>query len=136
MLARNAIAEVYSRCIMFAYTHELSHEWQRRAVLRDYHAGLLPIDDLCDADFLLRAAAQHHGEAAPRPCPICGDEQMRLVRWVHGERLGRRSNTARSETEIDRLVAEVGPITVHFVEVCPRCRWNYLLKEVTAAPVV
>lgn len=120
---------------MFGYTHELSHEWERRTTVRDFHAGLLPIDAICDADFLLKAAAEHHGADSERPCPIC-ERTMQVVTWVHGERLGRRSNTARSEEEIDRMVAEVGPITVHFVEVCRHCGWNYLLKEVTAAPVV
>lgn len=121
--------------VMVSYTHELSHEWQRRATLQEYAVGQWLIDDVCDADFLLKAAAEHHGSDSPRPCPICGRD-MRVVTWVHSERLGRRSNTARSEEEIERLVAEVGPINVHFVEVCAACGWNYLLKEVTAAPVV
>lgn len=121
---------------MIAYTHEVSHEWLRRVTVRDFHQGSLLIDDLCDADFLLRAAAEHHGEDAQYPCPICGADSLRVVKWVHSEKLGRRSNTARSEDEIALLVGEVGPITVHFVEVCPACKWNYLLKEVTAAPVV
>lgn len=117
------------------YGNEVSHEWQRRTVLRQLQAGQLLYDDYCDADFLLRAAAEHHGEDSPRPCPVCG-EQMRDVRWVYSERLGRRSGTARSEDEIARMVAEVGPITVHIVEACGHCKWNFLLKELTAAPVV
>ncbi|SDM00709.1 hypothetical protein SAMN04488535_1544 [Corynebacterium mycetoides] len=120
---------------MFAYTREVSHEWLRRTLLREFHAGRVPVDEVCDADFLLRAAAEYHGHDAPRPCPICG-KTMREVSWVYGDNLGRRSGTARSEEEIGRLVDEVGPITVHVVEVCPHCRWNYLLREVTAAPVV
>ena len=90
---------------MFGYTHELSHEWERRTTLRDFQAGLVLIDAICDADFLLKAAAEHHGADSDRPCPIC-ESTMQVVTWVHGERLGRRSNTARSEEEIDRLVAE------------------------------
>ena len=120
---------------MFTYEHEVSHEWQRRQTLREFKRGQLPIDDVCDADFLLRAAAQHHGEDSVRPCPVCG-EAMRDVRWVYSEKLGRRTGTARNEEEIDGLVAEVGPLTVHVVEVCPACKWNHLLQEVTAVPVV
>ena len=119
---------------MFTYQHEVSHEWQRRAALRAYHAGHIPKEELCDADFLLRAAAEHHGEASKRNCPICGLD-MREVRWVYSEKLGRRTGTARSEAEIDTLVGEVGPITVHKVEVCPHCHWNHLLQEWTATPV-
>lgn len=117
--------------VMVSFVHEISHEWQRRNTLRSLQLGHLLIDDVCDADFLLRAAAQHHGEDAVRPCPICGNT-MREVKWVYSEKLGRRTGTARSDEEIARLVAEVGPISVHLVEVCTHCKWNHLLKEVTA----
>lgn len=120
---------------MFTYEHEVSHEWQRRHTLRELKRGHMPIDVACDADFLLRAAAQHHGVESSRPCPVCGGA-MRDVRCVYSEKLGRRTGTARSEAEIDRLAAEVGALTVHIVEVCPSCKWNYLLQEVTAVPVV
>ncbi|MCP1388673.1 DUF5318 domain-containing protein [Corynebacterium sp. TA-R-1] len=116
---------------MVSFIHEISHEWQRRTTLREFRQGRVLIDEICDADFLLRAAAEHHGQASARECPICGKE-MREVTWVYSERLGRRSGTARNEDEIARLVAEVGPITVHLVEVCAHCKWNYLLKEFTA----
>lgn len=92
-------------------------------------------DDACDADFILRAAAEHHGTDAGRDCPVCG-AALREVKWVYSEKLGRRTGTARSTEEIERMVGEVGPVTVHFVEVCRSCKWNHLLKEVTAAPVV
>lgn len=112
-----------------AYVHEVSHEWRRRTVLK----GLLLADaPRFHADHLLLAAAQHHGRDTDRSCPVCAAPDLREVTWVYSEKLGRRSGTARRDEEIARLVAEVGPITVHFVEVCPRCHWNFLLKEVTA----
>lgn len=119
---------------VFAYRYEVSHEWARRTTLRDLRQGKITLDDVCDADFLLRTASQYHGAKADRPCPICGAE-LREVKWVYGENLGRRANTARSAKEIDQLVAEAGPITVHFVEVCLECKWNHLRKAVTAVPV-
>lgn len=119
----------------YAYTQEISHEWQRRNVLREHARGNVSREEICDADFLLRAAARFHGVDSDRPCPICGS-QMRVVSWVYGDNLGRRSGTARSNEEIAQLVDEVGPITVHLVEVCLNCRWNHLLKEVTATSVV
>lgn len=119
---------------MHTYRNEISHEWQRRFTLRDYKQGRITREAICDADFLLRAAAEHHGEASERTCPIC-QSHMRIVRWVYSEKLGRRTGTARSEEEIDTLVQEVGPITVHFVEVCQHCRWNHLLRELTAFPL-
>ncbi len=120
---------------MLSFEHEVSHEWRRRTALRELATGRAHVEDYCDADFILRAAAQHHGTDSPRPCPVCG-AGMRDVKWVYSEKLGRRTGTARNEEEIARLVAEVGPITVHIVEVCPHCKWNHLLKEVTAVSIV
>lgn len=111
------------------YAHEVSHEWRRRTVLKRL---LLADAHRFHADHLLLAAAEHHGRATDRNCPVCASPDLREVAWVYSEKLGRRSGTARRDDEIARLVAEVGPITVHFVEVCPHCHWNFLLKEVTA----
>lgn len=60
---------------------------------------------------------------------------MRNILWVYGEDLGRRSGSARSEAEIEELIHEVGPFTVHKVEVCGTCRWNHLLSTSEAIPV-
>lgn len=103
-------------------------------LLRDVQAGRVRREDVCDADFLLKAAGNHHGVDSARPCPICGDV-MRDVLWIYGENLGRRSGTARSEDEIDAIAADMGPMTVHRVEVCGRCGWNHLLTEARALPV-
>lgn len=114
------------------YTEVVSHEWERAATLRDLRAGRVLRDDLCDADFLLRAAAEHHGEPAPRRCPVCESADLKLTRWVYGDELGRRAGSARSEEEIADLVAEGLEFTVHLVEVCRACRWNFLLCTATA----
>lgn len=119
---------------MFRLSAEVSHEWERRTTLRDYHAGRIPKEELCDADFLLKAAAEHHGTDSARPCPICKGV-MQDVLWIYGDNLGRRSGTARSEAEIDEITGQVGLITVHRVEVCRRCGWNHLLTEARAEPV-
>lgn len=118
---------------VFRLIGEVSHEWERRSVLRAYNASQLPREELCDADFLLKAAGEHHGTDSPRPCPIC-EATMRDVLWIYGEKLGRRSGTARSAEEIGAIVAEVGPVTVHRVEMCLRCGWNHLLVEAQAVP--
>lgn len=118
---------------VFRLIGEVSHEWERRTTLRAYRASRVRREDICDADFLLKAAAEHHGTDAPRDCPVCA-AQMREVLWIYGDNLGRRSGTARSAEEIDDIVAEVGPVTVHRVEVCRSCGWNHLLVEAQAVP--
>lgn len=119
---------------MFRLIHEVSHEWERRATLQEFRAGKKKVEEVCDADFLLRAAGEHHGVDADRVCPLC-ESNMRNVLWIYGDNLGRRSGSARSEEEIAELVGEVGPFTVHKVEVCPNCRWNHLLSTAEAVPV-
>lgn len=119
---------------MVRLRNEVSHRWQRRMVLRAWQQGEVDRDSVCDADFLLVEASKYHGYPADRPCPVCGQETLREVNWIHGDRLGRRTNTARKEDEIVRLVNEVGEVTVHLVEVCTVCRWNHLLETGTAEP--
>ncbi len=113
--------------------HPVSHEWQRAQHLRQWRAGQLQRAELCDADFLLRAAAEHHGVDMKRPCPICGG-RMRQTLWIYGDALGRRAGSARHAEEITRIAAELAgqEFTVHRVEVCPECRWNHLLEAAIA----
>ncbi len=115
--------------------YSVSHEWERAATLRDLRAGRLRREDVCDADFLLRAAAEYHGFDSDRPCPVCS-EPLRLTYWIYGDGLGRRAGSARQPWEIaqiaDELRARGEEFTVHKVEVCPNCRWNHLLEAATA----
>lgn len=114
------------------YRDQISHRLARGQVLRNFREGLVPRGAICDADFLLVTAGRYHGRAADYVCPVCGGDQLRIVRWVYGEEIGRASGSARSEEEISRLVADGRQCTVHTVEVCPECRWNHLLNAETA----
>lgn len=119
---------------VIVYRNEVSHRWRRQALLRAFKEGEIPRENLCDADFLLVAAATHHGYDVDRACPVCGRGSLREVRWIYHERLGRRSGTARSEEEIAEIIKTVPNITVHLVEVCVQCRWNHLLTAMVASP--
>ena len=114
--------------------HPVSHAWERAAHLRDFRDGRLQRDEICDADFLLRAAATHHGVDSPRPCPICASS-MRVTYWIFGDVLGRRAGSARPPAEIAEICTELAArgeeFTVHAVEVCPTCHWNHLLETAT-----
>lgn len=111
---------------------EINHEWERRTLLRDWRRGRVSDEDVKDADGILVEAARFHGQPAPTACPVCGSSELRHVLWVHGDTLGNKTGTARSMEEIARLVSDRGPARVHLVEVCPKCRWNHLLKEFVA----
>ncbi len=110
----------------------VSYQWQRAQVLRDFHTGLLSREEICDADFLLRAATQYHGQPMERPCPIC-HMQLWQTWWIYGEHLGSRSGSARSPEEIARIARTLKgkEFSVHWVEVCPHCHWNHLLETAT-----
>lgn len=114
------------------YRDQVSHQLARRQVLLRFRAGLVPRSAICDADFLLVTAGRHHGRSADYACPVCGGGQLRIVRWVYGEEIGRAAGSARSEEEIGQLVENGRQCTVHTVEVCPECKWNHLLKAETA----
>jgi len=115
------------------YRNEVSHRFARADLLRRWRANEATRDEVCDADFLLVTAAKYHGRPAGYACPVCDSEDLRIVQWIHGEQLGRMAGTARTDEEIARIAATGRDVTVHTVEVCPRCRWNHLLTAVTAS---
>ncbi len=108
---------------------DVNHGLQRLHLLRRWKAGLVTTEELSDADFLLITAAQFHGYSTAKECPLCHREGLREVLWVYGGSLGKRSGTARTWEEIVSLCQEGESLTVHTVEVCPQCGWNYLLEE-------
>lgn len=114
-----------------SFKHIISHKWERAQHLKEYRAGLVVRSELCDADFLLCAAAEHHGVDMAKRCPMC-EAPMRLTTWVYGAELGRRAGSARNAEEIAEFAADGLEFTVHWVEVCTACRWNHLLRAATA----
>ncbi len=101
----------------------------RRARLARIRAGEIALSDVCDADTYLLRAAKFHGQGTDRPCPVCRKEQVTLVSWVFGPKVGGPSGTARSEAEIVELDQQAPEFTVHVVEVCRTCKWNYLVQS-------
>src|SRR5471032_2343174 len=56
----------------------------RRAVLRDFRSGALTRLDVCDAHPELMRAAQNIGVVMGDQCPVCGESNLRLVKYVYG----------------------------------------------------
>ncbi|KGM18196.1 hypothetical protein CAURIC_11235 [Corynebacterium auriscanis] len=130
--------------VMDLKRHVVGRDLERARVLSQFRSGELRASDICDATSSLIASAEVLGHRAERLCPVCGSEKLYDTRWIHGELLGEKSGTARSVKEIDvvledfsqgRLQAEMaenpGEITVHIVEVCLHCRWNFLVRVET-----
>ncbi|NDK90751.1 DUF5318 domain-containing protein [Gordonia desulfuricans] len=105
---------------------------QRRSRLSEVTSGRTAVADVCDASPYLLRAAKFHGRPSNTLCPICRKEQVTLVSWVFGDRLGQVSGSARSNDEIARLDATAEEFSVHVVEVCRTCSWNHLVQSYVA----
>ncbi|WP_083880031.1 DUF5318 family protein [Corynebacterium ulceribovis] len=117
---------------MFVKKDELDRSLLRTTVLRQWRAGEEVTPAVIPADRQLINSARDLGVPSEKPCPVCGRDSLRLVLWVYGEHLGQISGTARALVEVEQLVANFGEVTVHEVEVCTSCRWNFLLRAATA----
>lgn len=98
---------------------------RRQAIASMRRAGPLSSEG-CDADPYLLRAARHHGEAAPGPCPACGDPGLVHVTYVYGDELGPYAGRIRATNDLARMARQFGAFTVYVVEVCQRCHWNFL----------
>ena len=83
----------------------------RRAVLRDFRSGALTRLDVCDAHPELMRAAQNIGVGINDQCPVCGESNLRLVKYVYGDKLkqanGRAISEQRRAGEARRVVRRV-----------------------------
>src|ERR1700688_3600031 len=68
----------------------------RRAVLRAFRTGALPRLDVCDAHPELMRAAQNIGVVINDQCPVCGESNLRLVKYVYGDKLKQANGRAIS----------------------------------------
>ncbi|NLE78308.1 MAG: DUF5318 domain-containing protein [Rhodococcus sp.] len=102
---------------------------RRRSLLAEVYSGRTGVKEVCDADPYLLRAAKFHGRGSDVMCPICRKEQLTLVSWVFGEKLGAASGSARTPDELVRLAATQEEFSVHVVEVCRTCNWNHLVQS-------
>lgn len=105
---------------------QIDHRLARKALINEYRRGRLAQDQVCDAHPELIRAATNVGTTLDAVCPICEEEQLRLVTYVFGSRLpahGRCVSTAREMTALNRRRDE---LTAYVVEACIACRWHHL----------
>jgi len=108
---------------------------QRRAEvqrLRQPRRALnLDAEARCDADPMLIRAALHHGEHSDEPCPVCGSTTLTNLHYTYGDQLGQYSGRIKQTAELEEMAHEYGEFKVYVVEVCPQCRWNFLISRYT-----
>lgn len=114
---------------------EIDHRLARRSVIRDFRAGRLRRDQVCDAHPELLRAARHVGDETTVTCPICRDDRVVLVTYVFGPRLPRHGRCVANRAEFDELAglarrSRGEPFTAYVVEACRSCAWHHLLRSI------
>lgn len=102
---------------------------RRRLLLAEVSAGSVDVDEVCDADPYLLRAARYHGVMTAVTCPMCRKEPLTHVYWVFGSSVGAAANSARTPDELEELAERYTEFTVHQVEVCRTCSWNFLIAS-------
>ena len=92
--------------------------------------GLLSRLDVCDAHPELVRAAQNIGVAINDQCPVCGESNLRLVKYVYGDKLKQANGRAiTNNAELLKLGASCDEFACYDVEVCLDCKWNHLRRQ-------
>jgi hypothetical protein len=104
----------------------------KRALIREFHRGVLSRLEICDAHPELMRAARYLGEDATRPCPVCKRFELRLLAYVYADGLKRNNGRAFEIHEGLALAATHREGACYVVEVCTGCSWNHLSEAFRA----
>lgn len=105
----------------------------RRSTLTALRGGRLATTDVCDAHPELLRAGRNIGDATEAPCPVCGHESLRHVRYVYGEELRHNNGRVVYPAEwLTELAEGHDQFTCYVVEVCVDCSWNHLIRSYVA----
>jgi hypothetical protein len=107
----------------------VDYSLQRRALLREVHAGRVGTYEVCDASPYLKNAARFHGESTDVRCPICRRENLTNVHYIYGDELRQSAGQARRLAELAVLAMTLREFQVFVVEVCRGCDWNHLIEQ-------
>ena len=106
----------------------VDHRLARRHLINEFRRGRLRQDQVCDAHPELIRAARNVGSPASKPCPICGEDELRLVTYVFGSRLPAHGRCVSTAEEMAKLNTRTDELTAYVVEACTSCRWHHLLR--------
>ncbi len=107
----------------------VDYRFARRQLLHRYRAGELTQADVCDAQHELLRVGRNCSQRARHDCPVCGEHELRLARFVFGPRMPAGGRVVASRSELVKLAdrATSNGLRCFTVEVCLACRWNHLL---------
>jgi hypothetical protein len=99
----------------------------RQGVLAEYRKGRLARHEVCDAHpELLRVAREYTEDTTTIECPVCEEQNLVLVSYVFGTRLGPAGRCVKDRAELAKVTRRKGDYRCYVVEVCPGCAWNHL----------
>jgi len=101
----------------------------RRALLAKVAAGLVRLEDICDAHPELLRAAKNIGRRTGETCPVCGDAELVEVTYVFGARLAAGGTCPTSRAELLKLERRDDPVQCYAVEVCVECSFHHLVRK-------
>jgi hypothetical protein len=104
----------------------VDYRFARRQLLHRYRAGELTRPDVCDAQAELLRIATHCSQRSSSPCPVCGESELRIVRFVFGPRMPAGGRVVGSRAELRKVASGSVGLRCYTVEVCIACRWNHL----------
>lgn len=108
----------------------VDHRLARRMLINQVRIGRLRRDEVCDTHPELIRAASHVGTQTEARCPICEEDNLRLVTYVFGHRLPSHGRCVSSAKELRELSALGRELRAYVVEACCTCRWHHLLRVV------
>ena len=108
---------------------EVDYRLQRRRLLSDIESGVVDRAEACDIHPELLRVARNAVPQSGEDCPLCSKEDIRLVAYVFGPRLGAGGKCVISDEELQRISRRQGKFISYEVEVCATCGWNHLLRR-------
>lgn len=106
----------------------IDYRLARERAVRAYVTGEAMRSEVCDAQTELMRNAQACGTPMDQECPICHDSDVVQVTYVFGPRLPAGGRCLVTEADRQRIKRSEGEFIIYEVEVCPKCRWNHLLR--------
>jgi len=88
----------------------------------------LRADEVCDAHPELLRAAANVGTVTEVTCPVCEQDQLRLVTYVFGRGLPSHGRCVSTAEEMQKLSRHGAERRAYVVEACVSCRWHHLLR--------
>lgn len=106
----------------------INYRLARERAIMAYKSGEATRSEVCDAQSELMRNARECGQELDENCPICHEGQLVEVLYVFGPRLPAAGRCIVTPGDLERIRRRKGTFTGYDVEVCPRCKWNHLLR--------